>query len=312
MRITLSATIVRPLLPPRPVDGYKGTFGTMLAIAGSITCPGAASLATTAAARVGAGLVTLAVGRSALAGPGRIAEVVLRILPEAEFGYLGEAAADELIVQLATYQALLIGPGIGRDDSTRTFVTRLLGIRSSETGSMGFVPTAIQAPPRPRLPPVVIDADALTLLAGVENWWERLPASQAVLTPHPGEMARLLGVPTLTGDPCAIASEAAVRWRQVVVLKQGALTVIAEPGGEAAIQDRPNPALATAGTGDVLAGCIAGLLVQGSAPYDAARIGVHLHAQAGAMAAAELGDAGMLASDLLPLLPRALKALKQS
>ena len=311
MPTTLTAASVRPLLPARPGDAYKGTFGTLLAIAGSIIYPGAASLATAAAARVGAGLVTLAVGRSALSGPGRIPEVVLRILPEAEFGYLGEAAADELIPQLGSFGALLVGPGIGRDESTRGFITSLLGIRASETGTMGFVPNIMQTPPRPRLPPVVIDADALTLLAGVERWWERLPAGQAVLTPHLGEMARLLGVPALTGDQCAIASEAAVRWRQVVVLKKGALTVIADPNGETVVHDRPNPALATAGTGDVLAGCIAGLLVQGATPYDAARAGVHLHGQAGAMAAAELGDAGVLASDLLPLLPRALKALKQ-
>lgn len=312
MPTTLTAAIVRPLLPVRPPDGYKGTFGSLLAIAGSIVYPGAASLATAAAARVGAGLVTLAVGRSALAGPGRIPEMVLRILPEAEFGYLGEAAADELIPQLDSYRALLVGPGIGRDDSTRGFITRLLGIRASETGSIGFVPNKTTAPPRPPLPPVVIDADALTLLAGVDHWWERLPTGQAVLTPHLGEMARLLGVPALTGDPSTIAREASMRWRQVVVLKKGALTVTAEPGGEITVHDRPNPALATAGTGDVLAGAIAGLLVQGAAPYDAARAGVHLHAQAGAMAAAELGDAGVLASDLLPLLPRAIKALKQS
>lgn len=310
MPIPLTAALVRPLLPERPADGFKGTFGTLLAIAGSITYPGAASLATAAAARVGAGLVTLAVGRSALAGPGRIPEMVLRILPEAEFGYLGQAAADELIPHLGDYRALLIGPGIGRDESTRGFITRLLGISAGGTDGIGFVPQRVSAPPRPSLPPVVIDADALTLLAGVERWWERLPAGQAVLTPHLGEMARLLGVPALTGDPCAVAAEAATRWRQVVVLKKGGLTTIAAPDGALAVHDRPNPALASAGTGDVLAGAIAGLLVQGAPPYAAARAGVHLHAQAGALAAADLGDAGVLASDLLPLLPRAIKELK--
>jgi hydroxyethylthiazole kinase-like uncharacterized protein yjeF len=310
MSIPLTAALVRPLLPPRPADGYKGTFGTLLAIAGSITCPGAASLATAAAARVGAGLVTLAVGRSALAGPGRIPELVLRILPEAEFGYLGEAAADELIPRLDDYRALLVGPGIGRDDSTRDFICRLMGIRASGTGRLGFLSSAVKAPPRPELPPVVIDADALTLLAGVDGWWERMPAGRAVLTPHLGEMARLLGTADLIGDPCAIAGEAAARWRQVVVLKKSGLTVIADPAGAVALHDRPNAALATAGTGDVLAGCIAGLLVQGIAPFAAARAGVHLHAEAGALAAAELGDSGVLASDLLPLLPRVIKALK--
>ena len=311
MPTALTPDFVRPLLPARPTDGHKGTFGSLLAIAGSITCPGAASLATAAAMRVGAGLVTLAVGRSALTGPGRIPEVVLRILPEAEFGYLGEAAADELIPQFGSYQAMLVGPGIGRDDSTRTCITRLLDIRASETGRIGFMPAAIRPPDRPALPPVVLDADALTLLAGVERWWERLPTGSAVLTPHPGEMARLLGIPSLASDHATIAKDAAMRWRQVVVLK-GALTAIASPTGEVMVHDGRNPALATAGTGDVLAGCIAGLLAQGVAPYDAARAGVYLHAQAGTMAAADLGDAGMLASDLLPLLPRALTALKHN
>jgi ADP-dependent NAD(P)H-hydrate dehydratase / NAD(P)H-hydrate epimerase len=310
MSTVLTSDHVRGLLPPRPPDGHKYTFGRVLVIAGSITCPGAASLATAAAARVGAGLVVLGVGRSAQHGPGRIAEVVLQILPEAEWGYLGETAADEVRQHLDGTRALLVGPGIGRDDSTRQFVCRLLGVTTPEGRPLGFATGRAPTPlPQAALPPLVLDADALTLLATVARWWERLPPASAVLTPHAGEMARLLGITALAGDHRTIATEAAARWRQVVVLK-GPTTVIADPDGGCAQLTAPNPALATAGTGDVLAGCIAGLLAQGAQPFAAAQAGVFLHAQAGARATQDLGDTGVLASDLLPRLPLAIKGLR--
>lgn len=312
MSTALTVARVCDLLPSRPADAHKYTFGRVLVIAGSVTCPGAASLATAAAARVGAGLVVLGVGRSAQHGPGRIPEVVLQILPEAEWGYLGEAAADEVRSHLNGTAALLLGPGIGRDDTTRQFVCRLLGVSRAEGRPLGFV-TGAPTPEAPtaNLPPMVLDADALTLLAGVDEWWQHLPAGAAVLTPHAGEMARLLGVQTLEGDHHLIASQAAKRWRQVVVLK-GATTVIADPTGQCVHLHAPNPALATAGTGDVLAGCIVGLLAQGLAPFAAALAGVFIHAQAGAEVARDIGDTGALASDLLPRLPLVIKALRSN
>jgi len=310
MNSALTAAHVRDLLPKRPADAHKYTFGRVLVIAGSVTCPGAASLATAAAARVGAGLVVLGVGRSAQHGPGRIPEVVLQILPEAEWGYLGEAAAEEVRQHLAGTSALLLGPGIGRDDTTRQFVCRLLGVSRTGEHPVGFATGATPAEPPPTaLPPLVLDADALTLLAGVERWWQHLPVGSAVLTPHAGEMARLLGVAVLDGDHLAIATNAAKQWRQVVVLK-GATTVIADPTGQCVHLSAPNPALATAGTGDVLAGCIAGLLAQGMPPFAAALAGVFIHAQAGAEVARDIGDTGALASDLLPRLPLVIKALR--
>ncbi|HEX3134090.1 MAG TPA: NAD(P)H-hydrate dehydratase [Planctomycetota bacterium] len=312
--MTTALTIARvcSLLPLRPADAHKYTFGRVLVIAGSVTCPGAASLATAAAARVGAGLVVLGVGRSAQHGPGRIPEVVLQILPEAEWGYLGEAAADEVRQHLTGTAALLIGLGIGRDETTRQFVCRLLGVSRAEERPLGFATgTLPPEPPATALPPLVVDADALTLLAEVEGWWQHLPANSAVLTPHAGEMARLLGVPALAGDHQLIATNAAKRWRQVVVLK-GATTVIADPTGQCVHLTAPNPALATAGTGDVLAGCIVGLMAQGLAPFAAALAGVFIHAQAGADVAREIGDAGALASDLLPRLPLVIKALRNN
>ena len=311
----IDARQARALLPARPDDAHKGTFGKVMVVAGSLFYPGAASLATAGAARVGAGLVTLATGRSTLGGPARLAEITLRPLPEAEWGALGEAAADELLKHLEGYSALLVGPGLGRDEPVRGFLERLLGLDQPHArGHIGFRIGAIGEPAaekqRPELPPLVLDADALNLLSESESWWERLPRGRCVLTPHPGEMKRLLKVEELDNDRAKAAEEAAAQWGQIVVLK-GATTVVAEPGGRSALNDGGNAALATAGTGDVLAGAIAGLLAQGLAPFEAASLGVYLHSAAGQIARADLGDAGTLASDLLPRLPLAIKALKR-
>jgi NAD(P)H-hydrate epimerase len=311
----IDATRARKLLPRRPDDAHKGTFGKVMVVAGSIQYPGAASLATAGAARVGAGLVTLATGRSALGGPGRLPEVTLQLLPEADWNTLGEGAGDEALKHLEGYQALLVGPGLGREEPTRLFLERLLGIDSPRhRGHIGFrIGTTGEKPAekqRPELPPTVIDADALTLLSQIENWWERLPRGRCVLTPHPGEMKRLLGAEQLDADLIKAAQNAAQTWGQVVVLK-GATTVVADPEGRSAVNDGGNAALATAGTGDVLAGAIAGLLAQGLAVYEAATLGVYLHSAAGRLLREDLGDMGTLASDLLPRLPLAIKALKQ-
>ncbi|MFN8568926.1 MAG: NAD(P)H-hydrate dehydratase [Kouleothrix sp.] len=310
----IEPTWARALLPARPADAHKGTFGKVLVIAGSALYPGAASLASAAAARVGAGLVTLANGRGALAGPGRLPEVTLLPLPEADWNALGEPAADEALKHLGGYQALLVGPGLGREEPTRLFLERLLGIDApKQRGQIGFrIGAALDRPSekqRPELPPTVIDADALTLLSQIERWWEHLPPGRCVLTPHPGEMKRLLAVDSLDGDLAELAAQAAHSWGQIVVLK-GATSVVAGPGGHTAIHDAGNPALATAGTGDVLAGAIAGLLAQGLAPFAAAGLGVYLHGAAGQLVRDDLGDMGALASDLLPRLPLAIKALK--
>ena len=314
MSETITRNRAQALLPARPDDSHKGTFGKVMVVASSLLYPGAASLATAGAARVGAGLVTLATTRSALGGPGRLAEVTLQPLPEAEWGVLGEAAADELLKHLEGYRALLIGPGIGREQQTQTFLDRLLGLDSPRhRGHIGFrIGTSEEKPAekqRPELPPTVIDADALTLLSQIERWSEHLPRGRCVLTPHPGEMKRLLNVEELEADRVKVAEGAAELWGQVVVLK-GATTVVADPQGRSMINDGANVALATAGTGDVLAGVIAGLLAQGLAPFDAATLGVYLHSAAGRLVREDLGDAGTIASDLLPRLPLAIKALK--
>jgi hydroxyethylthiazole kinase-like uncharacterized protein yjeF len=310
----IDAARARALLPRRPNDAHKGTFGKVLVVAGSLQYPGAAGLSTASAARIGAGLVTLATGRSGLGGPGRLPEITLQLLPEADWNALGEGAADEALKHLDGYQALLIGPGIGREEQTRLFLERLLGLDSPRhRGHIGFrIGTSAEKPAersRPELPPVVIDADALTLLSQIESWWERLPHGRCVLTPHPGEMKRLLASEELDADSVKLAEDSAKKWGQVVVLK-GATTVIASPDGRSMVNDGGNAALATAGTGDVLAGAITGLLAQGLAPFDAATLGVYLHSAAGRILREDLGDMGTLASDLLPRLPMAIKVLK--
>ena len=315
MTTQLDARYARKLLPARPADAHKGTFGKVMVVAGSYLYPGAATLATAAAARVGAGLVTLATGRSALAGPGRLVEITLRPLPEAELGALGEAAAEEVREHLDGYQALLVGPGLGREKPTRALIEGLLSRAPHRPrGGIGFRIGAAE-PPAPEeqkpgeLPPTVFDADALNLLSEIAHWWERLPRERCTLTPHPREMQRLLGAAEPPADHAQAASDAAQRWGQIVVLKS-ATTVIAHPDGRLLLYDGANPALATAGTGDVLAGAIAGLLAQGLAPFDAAALGVYLHGAAGRLVREELGDMGPIASDLLPRLPLAIQALR--
>jgi len=160
--------------------------------------------------------------------------------------------------------------------------------------------------------PLVLDADALNTLAKIPNWWLQLP-NEAILTPHPGEMARLVGVSVeeVQQDRQEIAKGVSLDWKKTVVLK-GAYTVIANPEGQCRISPVANPGLASAGTGDVLSGAIAGLVAQGLSLFDAASLGVYLHAEAGEMVRAKLGDTGMIATDLLPALPQVIKQLKET
>jgi NAD(P)H-hydrate epimerase len=162
-----------------------------------------------------------------------------------------------------------------------------------------------------KLPTVVIDADGLNALAEAGEWWTSLAAPAAILTPHPGEMSRLLDKPIeeLQKDRLATAQAAADKFGQVVVFK-GAHTVVAAPDGRTTVSPFANPALATAGTGDVLAGTIVGLLAQGLEPFEAAAVGVYIHGLAGDRVRADLGDAGSVASDLLPQLPLAIQQVK--
>jgi NAD(P)H-hydrate epimerase len=343
MTETLTANALRNLLPARPADANKGTFGKVMVIAGAGRYPGAAFLSASGALRSGAGLVTLACGRSIFSAlAAALHETTFLPLPEEDWGVLGTDAAREVQENLDGYKALVLGPGLGREDATKTFLSRLLKLETPQAvGMVGFLKTASATPPERRgrpggfgfrraeagaqssqseqaettadqLPPLVLDADGLFLLAQIDGWWQELPAGQVILTPHPGEMARLLKLDDaaqVNEDRLGTAQQAAQEWQQIVVLK-GAETVIASPDGQTSIGPSGNPALATAGTGDVLAGLIGGLLAQGVAPFDAARLGVWLHAEAGQLVRREVGEAGAVAGDLLPRLPRALTQLR--
>jgi NAD(P)H-hydrate epimerase len=278
------------LLPERPKRGHKGTFGKVLVIAGSLDYAGAALLVCRAAGRAGAGLVTLAVPESLQPlFAAKVVEATTMGLPEDD---VEEVDPEPALAQILDHEhdAIVVGPGLRPGLATAELV-RLLIRASGETDSA----------------PIVLDAEALRSLATMDGWWEgeRRPA---VLTPHPGEFARLRAGSghvsaddgdLSTGDEARVAAarDAAAAWRSVVVLK-GARTVIADPDGNVAIAPFANPALATGGTGDVLAGAIGSLLAQGLPTFAAARLGVYLHGVAGESVRERLGDAGLLASDL--------------
>ena len=315
----ITPAMVQSLLPARPLGAHKGTFGRALIVAGSANYTGAAGLAGAAATRVGTGLVTLAVASSLhpiLAA--KVSETTFLLLPH-DMGSLVPDALRILAEHLPNCQALLVGPGLGRERETVAFVHELLGVEpGGRRERIGFRPAVEgkreeeeESTPQITLPPTVIDADGLNALAEAPRWWKRLPLGN-VLTPHPGEMARLVGrtVADVEADRVSVAQEAAARWGQVVVLK-GAYTVVAEPEGRTVINPFANPGLATAGSGDVLAGAIVGFLAQGLAPFAAAAMGVYLHGLAGELVRSELGVAGMVAGDLLPALPRALRRINQ-
>ncbi len=308
--------MVRSLLPARPSDAHKGTFGTALIAAGSVNFTGAALLAGKAAYRVGAGLVTLAIPlplHVALAG--QFPEATWLLLPH-ELGVISANAASVILKNLERVTALLIGPGFGLEDTTRDFMGALLeapAFGKSAHNRIGFVKEETENPASRSvtMPPLVVDADGLKLLAKIENWHKILPAP-AVLTPHPGEMAVLTGltVEAIQKDRQEIARRYAQKWGHVVVLK-GAFTIVAAPDGRTTTIPVASSALARAGSGDVLSGMIVGLRAQGLDPYAAAVAGAWIHAQAGLMALEAVGSpASILAGDILEAVPDVLAQMR--
>lgn len=282
---------VKARLPHRALDANKGTFGRVLVVGGSEAFVGAPVLAARAAYRVGAGIVTLAVPQSV-----KLSAAVL--CPEATFVPLPEALSShdpralphmQLWLAQQSKSVVVLGPGFGASEAAQAFLdaftSKWLGVAAKG---------------------VVCDADALNWLATQPNWSQRLPPN-SVLTPHPGEMARLMrcAVEEVQADRIGNAQRAAQAWSHVVVLK-GAHTVIAAPDGRVAVLPFANPALAVAGTGDVLAGAIGGLMAQGLPPFEAAVCGGFVHA----LAAEGSGGVGLLASELADRLPKALSMLR--
>jgi NAD(P)H-hydrate epimerase len=306
--------LIRGWLPHRSRSAHKGTFGRALIVAGSANYVGAAALAGAGASRVGTGLVTVGLPmpiQPAVAA--NVTEITYLLLPH-DMGVVATGAVSVLQEQMEDYHAMLLGPGLSQEKETTDFIHTLLGLQRSERRSgIGFLSAATGEPSPPTLPPLVVDADGLNALAGVAQWWKPLP-QDTIVTPHPGEMARLmdgeLTVREIQADREGVAQRMAARWDLVVVLK-GAFTVVAAPDGRLMVLPFANAGLATAGTGDVLAGAIVGLRAQGLGAFESAVAGAYAHGLAGQLAAREVGDMGMVAGDLLPYLPRALRRIRQ-
>jgi hydroxyethylthiazole kinase-like uncharacterized protein yjeF len=282
--------------PPRPPGSHKGRFGHVLVVAGSVGKTGAAVLAATGALRTGAGLVTVATPEPCLAVVAAArAEVMTAPVPATPTGGLAEEGLETLLALAGERDAVVLGPGLGRDPSTERLVRAFAS----------------------RCPvPLLVDADGLNALApGSDRPGPaelRVRSGGTVLTPHPGEMARLCGRPVseIQSDRPRSAGELARATGAVVVLK-GQRSVVAAPGGRLAVTPAGNPGLATGGTGDVLSGVVGALLAR-LEPWPAATAGVHLHGRAGDLAAAAIGEEGVAAGDVAESLPRALAEARRA
>ncbi len=285
----LEHEMIRQLIPRREPDTHKGTYGHVLAIAGSRGKTGAAILACRAAMRAGAGLTTLAAPRAL---NNIFAATLIEVMTEPLHGNEAEEIEplgdDDWRRLLERKNSVLFGPGIGVNDATRSGLRWLL--RNLDK-------------------PWVIDADGLNNLA-LEIDRLRHAKFPPVLTPHPGEMARLIGrtIGEVNADRIEIARAFSVERRCYLVLK-GARTVIATPEGKIFINPTGNPGMASGGMGDVLAGMLAALLGQGLTPEDAMRLGVYLHGFVGDRVAEAKGEVGLIASDIIEGLPGGMKAL---
>jgi hydroxyethylthiazole kinase-like uncharacterized protein yjeF len=280
------------LLPSRDISSHKGTYGHLLAVAGSRGKSGAAVLLARGALRCGVGLMTVATPASA---QGRVAvqqaELMTEPLVESPAGNLARGAAEEALRFLADRDALAIGPGLGTEAETREAVERIVS-RSKR--------------------PLVLDADGLNALSrdAGPTTFEMRPSADWILTPHPGEAGRLLGRSTgeIQADRLGAARALAVASGAVVVLK-GHRSLVASPEGRVAINSSGNPGMASGGTGDVLTGAVGAFLARGLTVWDAARLATFVHGDAGDDVARRRGVEGLIATDLIDAIPAALARL---
>ena len=279
MIYSIDKSLIKALLPKRPENAHKGTFGSVLIIAGSKNYPGAAILSVLACARSGAGLVTLATTPE-------VYKIAVPKIPFATFLEFGKIEKN-----LDKYDAILIGPGLGMNKDSRLMIKEWIGLKEFNKKK------------------IVIDADALNILSEIPDWYKNLERD-AILTPHLGEMARLtkLSVEEIQNEREAIALKFSKLWSKTIILK-GAETIIANPRGEIYKADFANPLLATAGTGDVLAGIITGLLAQGLNLTDAAIVGVYIHGLTGEKLKEKFGVSGSVATDLIETMPEVTRDL---
>jgi len=292
LQYLLTPDLIRTVFYPRRSDAHKGHTGHLLVIAGSPGKTGAAAMTATSAMRAGAGLVTLGIPDSL--NPvleAQVMEAMTNPLPETVKGILGEASFNRIMDLLSDKECLAIGPGIGTAPETKTLFQHLLQENTK---------------------PMVIDADGLNILAGHTEILKDLD-TPIVLTPHPGEMARLMSTTAaeVQKDRIKYARDFAKKFNVHVVLK-GAGTVVAHPDGRVFINPTGNPGMASGGMGDVLTGVIAGFIAQGHSPELAAHAGVYLHGVAADSLAKNKGPFGYLATDVMNTLPKAIKKLAEN
>ena len=283
----MRAPVPSSLFRRRP-DSHKGDYGHVLVVGGSIGLTGAPVMAAQAALRSGAGLVTLAVPEAIyFIAASKLTEVMVHPLPESPAGTLSTGSLTKLRPLMKNACVLAVGPGLSRELPARHFAQRLL---------VEF--------PRP----IVLDADGINAFAGASRARLKKRKAPVVITPHPGEMGRLLGIRTeaVQRDRTGIARKVAKELRMVVVLK-GHRTVVASPTGQTYVNRTGNPGMATGGMGDLLTGMIAALIGQGCDPFTAAKTGVYLHGLAGDLAVRRVGQLSLTAGDVLTALPHAFR-----
>lgn len=287
----LEGSYIREIFPiKRKKESHKGNFGHLLVLAGSRGKRGAGALCCKAALRSGAGLVTWGLPESLDSPDAFIPEVMTLPLPETIDGTISLKAEDEILAAVRQKDGLAIGPGLGGHPETRALLKRIL----------------------PQLTlPIIIDADGINLIAEEKDLLKKLNGP-ILLTPHPGELGRFLGIDSeaVQNDRIALVVEAAKNYRVYFLLK-GAYTLIAAPDETVSINPTGNPGMATAGTGDVLTGMIAALAVQGIPLLMAAQAGVYLHGLAGDLAAGDKGEVGMISSDLIEKIPDAIQQVRK-
>ncbi len=299
----ISKEQVNRILPIRSNNSHKGTFGKILCVGSSINYCGAILLSAKAAYRSGAGLVTLGVTEpvySIIAG--QLPEATWVLLP-GDMGDITEDAVKILLNEFEKSDAVLLGPGLGINNKTERFILKLISsFQHREVKKIGFIAQESKTDSKMQVnqPPFIIDADALKCLAKIPEWWKFL-SSAVVITPHPGEMSILTGIPIneIQSNREEISQKFAKEWNKTIVLK-GAMTVIADPKKGTSVLPIATSSLAHAGTGDVLSGMIAGYVGLGMTGYEASTLACYLHAHAGLRAAIELGSEGtVMASDII-------------
>jgi NAD(P)H-hydrate epimerase len=278
----MNRIVTLPKLPDRPAEGHKGLFGRVLVVGGSDSMIGAPALAGTAALRMGAGLVQLAM-------PGTVLAAALSITPELIGLPLSAGNLKQLVDAAESSDAVIVGPGTGTRSGARSRLMRLIKLDK----------------------PTVLDADALNMLAPMSKW-PRAFKAHAILTPHPGEMKRLVGkrVPPDDDGRIEMATRAARTCRQLIVLK-GHRTVVTD-GQKVYVNRTGDSSLSKAGTGDVLSGIIGALLAAGMDRFDAACASVWIHGRAGELAGRELGRRSVLARNVIDALPQAIAEYESS